>query len=169
MKGENWPQNGEIDIVENVNQATLNQYSLHTASTCDQPVNVQSNQTGTTSSANCTVVPSLDINTGCIVQETQQNSFGAGFASAGGGVYAMQWNTEGISMWFFSRSNVPSGITATNNNPDPTTWGKPSAFYPASDCDPTKAFGPQFITIVRMLLHPCVYLLAYTILSQLLS
>lgn len=60
----------------------------------------------------------------------------------------MQWDTNGISAWFFERANVPSDVSATNNNPDPTTWPKPSAFYPASGCDPTTAFGPQIITIV---------------------
>lgn len=146
-QGAVWPAQGEIDIVENVNLATVNQYSLHVASTCNQPTSAASQQSGKTTGTNCTVVPSLDINTGCIVQETKQNSFGAGFASAGGGVYAMQWNDQGISTWFFSRSDVPSDISTSNNTPDPTTWGLPSAFYPANGCDPTTVFGPQFITL----------------------
>ncbi|TCD64499.1 hypothetical protein EIP91_004027 [Steccherinum ochraceum] len=147
-QGANWPTNGEIDIVENVNQATINQYSLHVGQTCNQPASAATQQSGKTTGSNCTVVPALDINSGCIVQETKQNSFGAGFAQAGGGVYAMQWNEQGVSIWFFSRGDqIPSDISSTNNSPDPTGWGLPSAFYPADGCDPSTVFGPQFITI----------------------
>ncbi|THH28891.1 hypothetical protein EUX98_g5310 [Antrodiella citrinella] len=146
-QGAIWPQQGEIDIIENVNLATINQYSLHVADTCNQPASAAQQQSGKTTSTNCTVVPSLDINNGCIVQETQQNSFGSGFATAGGGVYAMQWNDQGVSVWFFSRPNVPSDISSDAANPNPSNWGLPSAFYPASGCDPTTVFGPQFITL----------------------
>ncbi|KAI3612651.1 glycoside hydrolase family 16 protein [Moniliophthora roreri] len=144
-QGQNWPEDGEIDIVENVNLATRNQYSLHADTshgTCVQPQGLQ--QTGTATSTNCTVVPTLNQNTGCVVQSSSTNSFGSGFVSSGGGVYATLWDDNGISMWFFERSRVPNSI---ESNPDPSSWSEPDAFYPASGCDPKTVFGPQIITL----------------------
>ncbi|KAJ7113049.1 hypothetical protein C8R44DRAFT_631582 [Mycena epipterygia] len=140
-QGQVWPAQGEIDII--VNLATDNRFSLHVGSdTCVQPTSVASNQTGTITTA-------AGQNTiGCVVTETKPNSFGSGFASQGGGVFAMLWDTTGIAMWYFGRSSVPSNIGGTAS-PDPTTWGKASAWYPASSCDPTTTFGPQIITLVR--------------------
>ncbi|KAJ6619272.1 concanavalin A-like lectin/glucanase domain-containing protein [Mycena sp. CBHHK59/15] len=152
-QGQVWPAQGEIDIIENVNLETANRFSLHVGSdTCVQPTSIASNQTGTISTAdgdisNCTVTPASGQNTiGCVVTETKPNSFGSGFASQGGGVFAMLWDTTGIAMWYFGRSSVPSDIGGTAS-PDPTTWGKASAWYPASSCDPTTTFGPQIITL----------------------
>ncbi|KAJ7457437.1 hypothetical protein FB451DRAFT_1564254 [Mycena latifolia] len=152
-QGQVWPQQGEIDIIENVNLATNNRFSLHVGDDqCVQPTSAASNQTGTISTAdgdisNCTVTPATGQNTiGCVVTETKPNSFGSGFATQGGGVFAVLWDTTGIAMWYFARADVPSNIGGSAS-PDPTTWGKASAWYPAASCDPTKAFGPQIITL----------------------
>ncbi|KAJ3803220.1 concanavalin A-like lectin/glucanase domain-containing protein [Lentinula aff. detonsa] len=152
-QGQVWPQQGEIDVIEQVNLATDNRYSLHVGvDNCNQPTSVASNQTGTISTAegdisNCTVTPTTGQNTvGCVTTETKSNSFGSGFSSQGGGVYAMLWDTDGIAMWYFARGSVPSDI-GTSNSPDPTTWGEASAWYPASGCNPSTAFGPQIITL----------------------
>ncbi|KAJ3832919.1 concanavalin A-like lectin/glucanase domain-containing protein [Lentinula raphanica] len=145
-QGQDWPTNGEIDLVENVNLATTNQYSLHAgSSSCVQSSSATSNQTGTTTSTNCTVVPSEDENTGCVVEDNQSNSFGAGFAENNGGVYAVLWDDSGIAMWFFNRSSIPSDLSSAE--PDPSSWSTASAWYPASGCSPTSAFGAQTITL----------------------
>ncbi|KAJ7624815.1 hypothetical protein FB45DRAFT_924274 [Roridomyces roridus] len=152
-QGQVWPAQGEIDIIENVNLATNNRFSLHVGDdNCVQPTSVSGNQTGQISTANgdisnCTVTPATGQNTiGCVTSETKDNSFGQGFSSAGGGVFAALWDESGIAMWFFSRPDVPSNIGGTAA-PDPTTWGKASAWYPASGCNPSTAFGPQIITL----------------------
>ncbi|KAJ6562456.1 concanavalin A-like lectin/glucanase domain-containing protein [Mycena capillaripes] len=152
-QGQSWPAQGEIDIIENVNLETNNRFSLHVGSdACVQPTSVAGNQTGTITTAagdisNCTVTPATGQNTiGCVVTETKPNSYGQGFASQGGGVFAMLWDKAGVAMWYFARSSVPSDIGGTAS-PDPTTWGKASAWYPASSCDPTTVFGPQIITL----------------------
>ncbi|KAJ7885744.1 hypothetical protein B0H14DRAFT_2698893 [Mycena olivaceomarginata] len=152
-QGQVWPAQGEIDIIENVNLETNNRFSLHVGDdNCVQPTSIASNQTGTISTAsgsisNCTVTPATGQNTiGCVTTETKPNSFGSGFATQGSGVYAMSWDTSGIAMWYFPRASVPSNIGGTDA-PDPTTWGKASAWYPAASCDPTKAFGSQIITL----------------------
>ncbi|KAF5349018.1 hypothetical protein D9758_012674 [Tetrapyrgos nigripes] len=147
-QGQQWPEQGEIDIVEQVNRATKNQYSLHTgvtAGTCMQADNT--NQTGkpTSTPNNCTVVPEINQNTGCVVQDASDNSFGSGFNRNGGGVYAMLWDENGIAMWFWERNSaIPSRI---DTNPDPTKFSTPAAFFPASGCNPSTAFGPQIITL----------------------
>lgn len=152
-QGKIWPQQGEINIIEYVNLATSNQYALYAGQApCSQPTTV--NQTGHTSSANCTAPP-----VGCTVIESQPEAFGQVFANNNGGVYAMLLNDDGISMWFFTRQSIPSDISAVGNNPNPSGWGIPSAFYPASGCDPTVVFGPQIITLVRL---PLSFLLYYT-------
>ncbi|KAK7435774.1 hypothetical protein VKT23_011621 [Stygiomarasmius scandens] len=144
-QGQQWPQQGEIDIVENVNLATKNQYSLHSGATSGTCMAAQtSNQTGTTTNNNCTVVPELDQNTGCVTQDSSDNSFGQGFADNGGGVYAALWDENGVAMWFFERSQVPDNI---GSDPNPSSWSTPAAFYPASGCNPSTVFGPQIITL----------------------
>ncbi|KAJ7115658.1 concanavalin A-like lectin/glucanase domain-containing protein [Mycena crocata] len=159
-QGQNWPAQGEIDIIENVNLENANRFSLHVGSdTCVQPNSIASNQTGQISTldgstSNCTVVPTTGQTSGCVVTETKPNSFGSGFASSGGGVFAMLWDASGIAMWFFPRGSVPSNIGANGSpdsgtppTPDPKQWGKASAWYPADSCDPKTAFGPQIITL----------------------
>ncbi|KAK7048543.1 glycoside hydrolase family 16 protein [Favolaschia claudopus] len=154
-QGQVWPAQGEIDII--VNLATDNRFSLHVGDpNCNQPTSVASNQTGTISTANgdlsnCTVTPATGDNTiGCVTTETKPNSFGSGFASQGGGVFASLWDVTGVAFWYFPRGSVPGDISVNNKSPNPTTWGKASAWYPASSCDPTKAFGPQIITLVGL-------------------
>ena len=50
----------------------------------------------------------------------------------------MLWDNTGVSVWFFSRQNIPSDITA--QVPVPSSWGTPSAFFPASGCNPFQFF-----------------------------
>jgi len=152
-QGQNWPAQGEIDIIENVNLETDNRFSLHVGDpNCVQPSSAASNQTGTISTldgdiSNCTVTPATGTNTvGCVTTETKPNSYGSGFANQGGGVFAMQWDLSGIAFWYFPRASIPSNIGGTAA-PTPATWGEASAWYPAASCDPSTAFGPQIITL----------------------
>ena len=91
-KGPNWPAGGEIDIMELVNLATNNQMTLHTTTGCTQPANVM--QLGKTSGTDCSQGTNSSI--GCTVIESQPNNAGAAFASAGGGVWAAQFDISGI-------------------------------------------------------------------------
>lgn len=84
--------------MENVNQMTFNQYTLHTLDGCAHPASA-TGQTGSVLSTDC--FNATNGNSGCAVKESQDNSYGAGFASVGGGAFAALWNSDGISTWFF--------------------------------------------------------------------
>ncbi len=96
-KGINWPVGGEIDIIEAVNLMTFNQMALHTQNGCFQADGVT--QSGSTSATNCST------DAGCTVAEKQENSIGSGFASAGGGVWAAQFDESGILYVVFDASS----------------------------------------------------------------
>jgi len=143
-KGPNWPDGGEIDIIETINQMQTNQYALHTGgSGCLASNNVA--QTGTLGSTNCSSPTGAE--PGCTVTESATDAVGQAFASAGGGVYATQLDTTGINIWFWSRANIPSSVSSTASSVDPSTWGKPSASYSSSTCDMTEYFVPQQLVL----------------------
>jgi len=77
-------------------------------------------------------------NQGCGVRILDDTSFGPGFNSNGGGVYAMNWNSDGIAIHFFSRNNIPDDIESGKPNPD--GWGLPAAMWPATSCNPFTFF-----------------------------
>ena len=91
-----WPAAGEIDIIEAINDMDTNQVALHTPSGCYQADAATQIQSGTTEDTDCST------DSGCLVRETKANSYGPGFAAAGGGVYAIELDVSGIFVWFFS-------------------------------------------------------------------
>ena len=83
---------GEIDIVEAINGMTFNQMALHTIPGCMHPT--PPNQLGQSGSGQGGV--DCSTGAGCTVAETKPNSYGPGFANAGGGVFATQFDAGGI-------------------------------------------------------------------------
>ncbi|KAF8590994.1 glycoside hydrolase family 16 protein [Ramaria rubella] len=146
--GDDWPNNGEVDIVEGVNSVTPNQATLHTSAGCTMPATV-STQTGygTTVSTDCDA--NDNNNAGCGVKSTDPNSFAAGFNSAGGGWYAMERTTTEIRVWFWSRTDgsVPSDVQNAPTSIDTSTWGTPFADFPDTDCDLASHFGPNNVVV----------------------
>ncbi|KAF7791566.1 hypothetical protein EIP86_002582 [Pleurotus ostreatoroseus] len=138
-KGVNWPDDGEIDIVEGVNRMTYNQMALHTLPGCFAANGTD--QTGKAGAADCSP------KAGCTVIENTPNSYGQAFADNNGGVWATMFDTTGVFIWFWERANVPAGLTTETTSVDPTTWGAPSAAYPSSSCDMGTYFGPQQVVI----------------------
>ncbi|KAJ3848997.1 glycoside hydrolase family 16 protein [Lentinula lateritia] len=136
-----WPLAGEIDIIEAINNLGSNQYALHTTPGCYLAAN--SVQTGNTIETDCST------GQGCLVQETKPNSFGSGFAQAGGGVFATQLDVSGIYMWFWPRSSLPASISQADSasTMNLTDWGTPTASYPASACNITQYFQPQQLVL----------------------
>ncbi|KAJ1311528.1 hypothetical protein OPQ81_010012 [Rhizoctonia solani] len=129
--GPNWPNGGEIDIVEGVNDYQTNQASLHTKSGCTIPEQYGSSGT-LAASLNCAAGETG--NQGCGQLNSKPNNYGKAFNDNGGGVYAMKWDKSGISVYFFPRDEIPSDIN--NEAPRPNTWGTPVGNWPAQNCDP---------------------------------
>jgi len=131
--GPDWPANGEIDILEGVNENTYNQCSMHTADGCT--ITADFGGSGTlVAETNCAA--NLTGNQGCGIRSNDPNSYGSGFNSNGGGVYAMLWDDTGVSVWFFDRSSIPADITS--EAPQPQTWTEPTARWPATSCAPAQ-------------------------------
>lgn len=166
--GGPWPTKGEIDIVEGVNmKKTLvlflflffcfrfmsdvrNQYTFHTGADqeCNSPkqapvVNNHLAFTGTVTNTNCSSSPEAD--TGCTILDTDNTSFGQGFSSAGGGVFAFQRDEHGLGIWHFTRQSIPNDVST--GHPDPTSWPPPNAFLSADNCNIDSFFSPQTLVI----------------------
>jgi hypothetical protein len=74
MLGPNWPNNGEIDIIEGVNEQTQNQVALHTSNGCT--IN-NSGFTGNLKTPNCyDQAPGQSANSGCVIQDGSTQSYG---------------------------------------------------------------------------------------------
>jgi Glycosyl hydrolases family 16 len=125
--GDGWPGNGEIDIIENVNNANANQMTLHTS----EGITMASQGTAENleiQNADCGAGGGYQ---GCGLVSKDQTGYGDGFNQAGGGVYAMEWTSDSISIWHFSRADIPADIT--NGKPNPGGWPAPMGkFVPTS-------------------------------------
>ncbi|KAL0952659.1 hypothetical protein HGRIS_006902 [Hohenbuehelia grisea] len=141
-KGDDWPNGGEIDIIEGINLLGRNQVALHTTPGCFKH-DVAGTQSGQTIGSNCSV------DAGCVVGETRPNSYGSGFAQAGGGVFATQLDVSGIYVWFWTRAAIPQSIRSSSNtsNLNISDWGMPSAAYPSTSCNITQLFSVQRLVL----------------------
>jgi hypothetical protein len=126
-----WPLNGEIDIIEGVNQLTTNKASLHSGST-SCAIN-SAPQLGSITSTDCETIHNgnFDNFVGCGVNSGSSASFGSPFNANGGGTYAMQWTDTFIKTWFFPRGSEPKSLSCSA--PDVTEFGIPDSFF--SGCD----------------------------------
>ncbi|KAH8705994.1 hyaluronidase [Talaromyces proteolyticus] len=116
---------GEIDIIESYDDTGSSYVSLHTSNACTL---TGTNFTGTNVRTDC----SLSGNSGCGVEGTT-SQFGAGFNSAGGGLYVLYLD-DSLKVWVFPKNNVPSDIT--NGSPDPSGWGVPLFDFESNNgCD----------------------------------
>ncbi|TGO28523.1 hypothetical protein BPAE_0026g00120 [Botrytis paeoniae] len=127
----NYPQYGEIDILENINEKTVSLQTLHTEEGCYISGNQYSTQLkdnvttyNCDDSATSSIFGPQDATSACSGTNPDPNSYGTTFNSNGGGVYAMQWTSDVIRMWNFGPDAIPADITA--GTPDPSTWDLPA-------------------------------------------
>ncbi|GAB0141724.1 hypothetical protein EsHS_00002306 [Epichloe bromicola] len=146
-----WPQHGEIDIMESINQGTAgNAMTLHTTGDCS--MSVKRKQSGTTEQDNCD--HSSNKNAGCGVKQPD-STFGAALNSAGGSIMAVEWRSAGIRMWQFARNAIPSDITS--KKPNPAGWGTATSDFPSTDCDIGSHFKNNSIVVNIDLCGDLVY------------
>ncbi len=129
-----WPYGGEIDIYEGVNglanSTRPNQSALHTGPNCLMPAS--RSMTGTSLMRDCNVANGANMNMGCAVGfSASPASYGAKLNAAGGGVFAMQHEYNGIWLWHWPRAAAPAGTKRGDNRAiNVASWGKPSAAFP---------------------------------------
>ena len=133
-----WPANGEIDVMEGVNNQAHNQMALHTEDGCSLSSD-SGLYSGIVNDTSCYYKD--NDNSGCGVTESSSNSYGEAFATAGGGVWVTEMAESGISIWFFTRSDVPDAVTNADSSIDTSSLGTPSAYWGSSTCDISKFFG----------------------------
>ncbi|KAL4076578.1 glycoside hydrolase family 16 protein [Scleroderma yunnanense] len=141
-----WPKNGEIDILEGVNNMGPNQAHLHTSPNCSIPKNID--QLGTVVTTDCDA--SVNYNSGCGSSfNYAPSSFGPKFNQAGGGWYAVERTNEYISVWYWGSFDFTTPLDVQQGFPivDTSGWGTPSAHFPNTNCDIASHFGPNNIII----------------------
>ncbi|KAL8803406.1 MAG: hypothetical protein Q9182_003204 [Xanthomendoza sp. 2 TL-2023] len=107
MVGPQWPDTGEIDIIEGVNLQSENQMTMHT-------------------NAGCSLAGSSCLaNKGC---PAKGGAFGDTFNNNNGGIYATEWTAAAIKIWFFPHGGQ-SPPDILSRAPDPTRWGPPTATF----------------------------------------
>ncbi|KIW65082.1 hypothetical protein PV04_07366 [Phialophora macrospora] len=132
--GPNWPNAGEIDIIEGVNSQRANSMALHTGQGCS--VSNNGLFSGRVSTPNCDVnAAGQPGNAGCAILTPNDQSYGTGFNQGQGGVYATEWTSQAINIWFFPRGAIPSDLSSSSGNPDPSGWGQPMASFSDSGCN----------------------------------
>jgi len=137
--GPDWPNAGEIDIVEGVNDRSTNQMTLHTSDGCtldaqasqNPDFQVNFNATGKILSTQCAFINGN--NDGCAFDDPNTASYGKGFNLLAGGVFAHLWEKDSIKIWHFSRGQVPTDIDAGTPNPD--SWPTPAAVFTSASCN----------------------------------
>ncbi|KIJ63521.1 glycoside hydrolase family 16 protein [Hydnomerulius pinastri MD-312] len=143
--GANWPDEGEIDIVEGVNNQSPNLSSMHTSANCTMPSS--RSMTGTSQGTNCDVDETN--NSGCGVLTNDTRSFGPAFNSAGGGWYAIERTSSFVKIFFWERHSmsVPTDVTNPGSTINTENWGVPAAYFPDTDCNFATHLGPHNIMI----------------------
>jgi len=152
MVGPNWPNSGEIDIIEGVNNAVDCASTLHTSDGCSMDTTLAGQFSGTWGgnmygqpSNNCYVnAPNQWANAGCGITGAT-GSYGAPFNTKKGGIYATLWTSTEIDVYFFPRASIPTDITL--KAPKPTNWGKPVARFQLGTNCPSSHFANHQIVI----------------------
>lgn len=158
--GPDWPTQGEIDIIEGVNDNQYNSMTLHTSTGCSTE-NTSASFLGTLAHTDCDAYANGNSGCGIVapatatlnaavgdvrVETCKHSTAGAGFNAQGGGLYVMLWTDEGISVYLFPHDLVPADLNA--GMPDPGSWTtEPLARFTGSGCNFATHFSNQAIVI----------------------
>ncbi|KAG8866034.1 hypothetical protein FRB97_004272 [Tulasnella sp. 331] len=142
-----WPDAGEIDIIEGVNDESPNTSTLHTVAGCTMS-NSSVIQTGTLETTDCNWQDNG--NAGCGTRPNKANSYGPGLNSVGGGWYITEKSiSNGINVWFWARNDpsVPASVANGASTVKISDLGEPYANFPYNNCNYNSYFGPEAIII----------------------
>ena len=136
---ESWPENGEIDILEGIGDVEQNTMTLHTSAGCavDPQYRFTVGSNSTTLTPNCDVkAPGQAANQGCSNRANHTSTYGNAF-NGEGGIYATEWTSHFIAIWFWANGTEPSDIH--DLNPNPGAWGTPTTIF-QGQCEMDKSF-----------------------------
>ncbi|POS87291.1 hypothetical protein EPUL_002273 [Erysiphe pulchra] len=149
---QEWPRWGEIDIIENIHENNNTLEALHTTPGCSVAGNQISTQmTGKQTTYNCDGTATSSqygaqgSGQGCVAENMSPNNYGRAFNDVGGGVYAMEWNSQAINIWNFNRNTIPQDLASGTPNPD--GWGPPVFTTKQGSCPIDDHFKDQRVII----------------------
>ncbi|OCL08148.1 glycoside hydrolase family 16 protein [Glonium stellatum] len=128
------PTYGEIDIVEGVALQNYNDISMYTGAKCNMEVGSRQ-VTSINPRKNCTL--STTGASGCGVTNAA-GTFGDEFNAHGGGVWALQLESDAVRIFFFPRAEIPADLAS--GNPNPAGWGNAVLDFEPSNCDIAEAW-----------------------------
>ncbi|KAF7334141.1 GH16 domain-containing protein [Mycena venus] len=144
--GPDWPNNGEIDIIEVKDFISITLVFMlppWTGRGCFLDTSVASEFTGQqTEHSSCS--SSSNDNDGCGVTDSGAHVYGHNFNAIGGGIYAHIVASSGIKIWHFPRNEIPTDIIS--RSPNPANWDKPVAFWSSLTCNISEHFKDHVIT-----------------------
>ena len=174
--GDPWPNHGEVDILENIDENTDTQTVLHTNNECSmKSQNASATMTGTWhggphgAAMNCSNSARKQWRgEGCGVHGGN-NTMGAPFNAMGGGVYALEWDASSdghFAAWYWPHGGEPDELRSRASESDGSAaaaatraldvdaaavdtaeWGKPYAYFQLGDATcPTTHFANMSIS-----------------------
>lgn len=150
VTGVDWPNSGEMDIMEWVNDRTYNAMTLHTAPGCSvdstpedyQGQMLTSDCNAQTGEQGCSISAPATAECG----DQHLATAGPAFNAQGGGVYVQEWTASGVTTWLFARDRLPQDLA--DEKPNPSSWTtKPLAKFSGSGCNFTRDFQQQQLII----------------------
>jgi hypothetical protein len=132
-----WPDHGEIDIVEGINNQDVVKTALHTSEDCSMYAHVprwawsgewdtatgipdtftgQLNFVNQLEADNCWVMaPHQWANQGCVAAAKENGTIGSAMNDIGGGAYVLEWDPANgyIRSWVFKNGQVPKNLHAS--------------------------------------------------------
>ncbi|TFY55199.1 hypothetical protein EVJ58_g8402 [Rhodofomes roseus] len=114
----------QINTSEGMNQVAMNQMVLHTGDGCTHSANALQTDT-LVNSTDCS--KAANENEGCMVTTPTKSLYGVGLAADGGGVFITEFANEGISIWFFNRSSVPTVLQSNASTINLSDLGTPTS------------------------------------------
>ncbi|KAM4063936.1 glycosyl hydrolases family 16 domain-containing protein [Hirsutella rhossiliensis] len=138
--GNNWPRDGEIDLLEGYNLNSWNQPTFRVAETarsgrCKMD---GADQAAYVHSGSCDEVASRG--NGCSAVEA------AGLTEPNAGsVYAMEWTSEFIKIYRWRYDLAPRNVD--DDSPDTSAWGRPLVYLKNKDCNIDRHFANQRIVL----------------------